>query len=414
MTIEPDENDPNNEERASGITRRRLLGRLGAAGAVGAVGAVGGLSASGIAGINADAAGAAPLSSQSIISFHGEHQAGITNPAPSHAVVAAFDVIAPDRAALQALLESWSLAGSRMTRGLPAGPTLTTERLPNDPGEAMGLAPSALTITLGVGASLFGTPEQDRFGLASKRPSNLIDLPAFKGDALDAQWSGGDLMVQACAEDEQVAFHAIHALAARSTAFVKLRWMQSGFLGTSNASSARPPRNLLGFHDGIVSLSGTDLESVVWVKSGDQRWMRNGTYLVVRRIRADLTTWDAEVLEEQQEVIGRVRSTGARLYEKSEPTAAHVVQASPEKNNGAQILRRGFNYSAGALPDGSLDAGLIFLGFGNNPEKQFVAIQQRLSERDALNEYITHVGNSIFAILPGAKRGEYLGQSLFS
>ncbi|MBJ7513608.1 MAG: Dyp-type peroxidase, partial [Acidimicrobiia bacterium] len=257
-------------------------------------------------------------------------------------------------------------------------------------------------------------PEQDRFGLASKRPSNLIDLPAFKGDALDAQWSGGDLVVQACAEDEQVAFHAIHALAARSTAFVKLRWMQSGFLGTSNASSARPPRNLLGFHDGIVSLSGTDLESVVWVKSGDQRWMRNGTYLVVRRIRADLTTWDAEVLEEQQEVIGRVRSTGARLYEKSEPTAAHVVQASPEKNNGAQILRRGFNYSAGALPDGSLDAGLIFLGFGNNPEKQFVAIQERLSERDALNEYITHVGSSIFAILPGAKRGEYLGQSLFS
>ncbi|MBJ7514547.1 MAG: Dyp-type peroxidase, partial [Acidimicrobiia bacterium] len=173
MTIEPDENDPNNEERASGITRRRLLGRLGAAGAVGAVGAVGGLIASGVAASNA--AGASPLSSESIISFHGEHQAGIANPAPSHAVVAAFDVTAPDRAALQALLESWSLAASRMTRGVPAGPTLTTERLPNDPGEAMGLAPSALTITLGVGTSLFGTPEQDRFGLASKRPSNLID-----------------------------------------------------------------------------------------------------------------------------------------------------------------------------------------------------------------------------------------------
>ncbi|MEI6571795.1 MAG: deferrochelatase/peroxidase EfeB, partial [Actinomycetes bacterium] len=122
MTIEPEDNDPKNEESASRITRRRLLGTLGAAGAVGAVGAVGGLSASGVAGINADAAGAAPLSSQSIISFHGERQAGITNPAPSHAVVAAFDVIAPDRAALQALLESWSLTASRMTRGLPAGP----------------------------------------------------------------------------------------------------------------------------------------------------------------------------------------------------------------------------------------------------------------------------------------------------
>ncbi len=410
MSLDPTENDPQRNDGASHITRRRLLGTLGAAGAVGAVG---GLGAASVAGINADAAGASQLSSQSIISFHGKHQAGIANPAPSHAVVAAFDVTAPDRAALQALLESWSLAASRMTRGLPAGPSLTTTRLPNDPGEAMGLAPSALTITLGVGASLFGTREQDRFGLASKRPGNLINLPAFKGDALDAQWSGGDLVVQACAEDEQVAFHAIHALAARSTAFVKLRWMQSGFLGTTNTSSARPPRNLLGFHDGIVNPSGPDLESVVWVNSGGKGWMRNGTYLVVRRIRANLATWDAEVLEEQQEILGRVRSTGARL-EKSRPNTAHVVQASPEKNGGAQILRRGFNYSAGVLPDGSLDAGLVFLGFGNNPQGQFVRIQQRLSERDALNEYITHVGSSIFAILPGAKRGEYLGQSLFS
>lgn len=414
MSPERDENSPQDDTGASHITRRRLLGTLGAAGAVGAVGAVGGLGASSVAGINAEAVGASPLPSQSIISFHGEHQAGIANPAPSHAVVAAFDVTAPDRAALQALLESWSLAASRMTRGLPAGPSLNTTRLPNDPGEAMGLAPSALTITLGVGASLFGTPEQDRFGLASKRPSNLIDLPAFKGDALEAQWSGGDLVVQACADDEQVAFHAIHALAARSTAFVKLRWMQSGFLGTSNTSSARPPRNLLGFHDGIVNPSGADLESVVWVNSGDQAWMRNGTYLVARRIRTDLTKWDAEVLEEQQEVIGRVRSTGARLDNKSRPAAAHVVQASPEKNDGARILRRAFNYSAGVLPDGSLDAGLVFLGFGNNPQRQFVAIQQRLSEHDALSDYITHVGSSIFAILPGAKRGEYLGQSLFS
>ncbi len=414
MSLDPTENDPQRNDGASHITRRQLLGTLGAAGAVGAVGAVGGLGASGVAGINTDAAGASPLPSQSIISFHGEHQAGIANPAPSHAVVAAFDVTAPDRAALQALLESWSLAASRMTRGLPAGPSLTTTRLPNDPGEAMGLAPAALTITLGVGAPLFGTPERDRFGLAAKRPSNLIDLPAFKGDALDAQWSGGDLVVQACAEDEQVAFHAIHALAARSTAFVKLRWMQSGFLGTSNASSARPPRNLLGFHDGIVNPRGADMESVVWISNSDQAWMRNGTYLVARRIRSDLTKWDAEALEEQQEIIGRVRSTGARLDRKSRPSSAHAVQSSPEKNGGARILRRGFNYSAGVLPDGSLDAGLLFLCFGNNPEKQFVTIQRRLSENDALNEYITHVGSSIFAILPGAKRGEYLGQSLFS
>lgn len=412
MTIKPDENSPNHEESVSRITRRRLLGALGAAGAVGAVGAVGGLSASGVGDINADAAGASPLSAESIISFHGEHQAGIANAAPSHAVVAAFDVIAPDRAALQALFEAWTLCASRMTRGLPAGPALTTTRIPNDPAEAMGLPASALTITVGVGATLFGTSAMNRFDLYAKRPSALIDLPSFKGDQLDAHWSGGDLVVQACADDEQVAFHAIHALAARSSAFVKLRWMQSGFLGTSNASSARPPRNLLGFHDGIVTPDRTDLESLVWVSSGDQRWMRNGTYLVARRIRTDLTKWDSEALEEQQETIGRVRSTGARLDKKSRPNTAHVVQASAEKNNGAQILRRGFNYSAGALPDGSLDAGLIFLAFGNNPAEQFVPIQTRLSERDSLNEYITHVGSSIFAILPGAKRGEYLGQSL--
>ena len=414
MSPEPDEATPIKTQPGSRITRRQLLGTLGAAGAVGTVAAVGGLGSSGATGFNPQSADASELPLQSVIKFNGVHQAGIAEPAPSHGVVAAFDVIAPDRAGLQALFESWTLMASRMTRGLPAGPSLTTSRLPNDPGEAMGLAPSALTITLGVGATLFGTPQTDRFGLTTKRPSALIDLPLFQGDQLDAKWSGGDLVVQACAQDEQVAFHAIHALAARSTAFVKLRWMQSGFLGNTNASSDGPPRNLLGFHDGTVNPRGPAMNKVVWINKGDQEWMLNGTYLVVRRIRTDLTKWDAEVLEEQQEIIGRVRSTGAHLDKGSRPAAAHAIQASPAKNGGARLLRRGFNYSAGVLPDGSLDAGLLFLGFGNDPANQFVTIQRRLSEHDKLRDYTTPVGSAIFAILPGAKRGEYLGQSLLS
>jgi deferrochelatase/peroxidase EfeB len=81
------------------------------------------------------------------------------------------------------------------------------------------------------------------------------------------------------------------------------------------------------------------------------------------------------------------------------------------------MLRRGYSYDDGwdpAASDGAgrLDAGLFFMAYVRDPVAQFVPMQQRLANADALNRFITHVGSALFAILPGAPEGGYVGQTL--
>jgi deferrochelatase/peroxidase EfeB len=59
-----------------------------------------------------------------------------------------------------------------------------------------------------------------------------------------------------------------------------------------------------------------------------------------------------------------------------------------------------------------LEAGLFFICFQRNPQRQFVPIQRRLGSRDALTEYIKHVGSAVFAVPPGARHGGYVGEAL--
>ena len=396
-----------------------MLGGIGAAG-----GLLGAAAIPGVAGASTDR-GTGTDASARIVPFHGRHQAGIATPAPRHATVAAFDVLADDAASLRTLLDGWTIAAERMTRGLPAGPVLDVTRPPNDPGEAMGLGPASLTITVGVGPSMFVGARAARFGLATQRPAALADLPAFAGDALEARWSDGDLIVQACADDAQVAFHAVHALTVTGAGLIRPRWSLDGFLGTGRGTETPTPRNLLGFKDGTVNPTRDEFDRVVW--AGDERrWMRGGSYLVVRRIRLDLERWDAEALDDQEETIGRVRSTGAPLTGGTETTAprlrgpgsdaipadAHIRVASPTMNDGARILRRGYNYSAGATATGALDAGLLFLAYQRDPRTQFVPIQTRLASQDALRTYVTAVGSGVYAILPGVRPGASYADSL--
>jgi len=394
------------------VSRRAVLGGLGAAGGLVGLGAL-----PGVAGA-APGAGSRSNGTARVVPFHGRHQAGITDPAPRHATVAAFDVTATDLAGLRSLLDAWTIAAERMTRGLPAGPVLDVTRAPNDPGEAMGLGPSGLTITVGVGPSLLSGASGARFGLSTRRPAPLADLPAFEGDALVDRWSDGDLIVQACSDDAQVAFHAVHALAVTGAGLVRVRWSIDGFLGTPRGTESPTPRNLMGFKDGTVNPEPAQFDRVVW--AGDEpRWMRGGSYLVVRRIRMDLAAWDAETLDDQQETIGRIRSTGAPLTGGTEssapilrgrgsqaiPAGAHIRVASPAANGGARLLRRGYNYSAGTTEAGDLDAGLLFLAYQRDPREQFVPIQRRLATADALRTYVTAVGSGVYAVLPGVRPG---------
>jgi deferrochelatase/peroxidase EfeB len=303
-----------------------------------------------------------------------------------------------------------------------------------DTGEAFDLGPAGLTVTVGFGPSFF----DDRFGLAGKRPAALADLPALPGDALDPARSNGDLCVQACANDPQVAFHVIRNFARIGRGSVVMRWSQLGFGRTSSTSIAQQtPRNLMGFKDGTNNVKAEDaaeLDQFVWVDDEtDQPWMKGGSYLVTRRIRMLIESWDADYLADQETIFGRRKDTGAPLTGRSEfdlvdlsakapdgtlviDADAHIRLAAPSSHGGQRILRRGYSYTDGTdAQTGQLDAGLFFIAFQKDPRVQFVPIQRMLGQRDLLNEYIKHVGTGLFAVPPGLRKaGDWYGKALFT
>ncbi len=263
-------------DRGVSISRRQLLAGSGLASAA----LLAGAGTPGVAAAATSGATSSPAGSSSTVPFHGAHQAGIVTPEQARMVFATYDVTAPDLAAVAALLTVWTDAATRLTAGEPLAGQGGSFAPPVDTGEAVGLGPSRLTLTVGFGPGLF----DGRFGLASLRPAALADLPPFAGDQLDAGTSGGDLCVQACADDPQVAFHAIHNLSRLALGTATLRFVQSGFGRTAAPGAGQPtPRNLLGFHDGTANPDPSDdaaMRRIVWVDGGDQRWMVGGSYLV--------------------------------------------------------------------------------------------------------------------------------------
>ena len=409
----------------SEITRRRLLASagVGAAG-IGLAGASGYL----IGGETAkadDGTGSAP--------FYGEHQAGIATPAQDRLHFAAFDLVTESRSELRELMREWTLAAAEMTSGQMIGDTNNMSLAPpEDTGETVGLLPSRLTVTFGFGPSLF---EKGGLGLQGKRPAALRDLPPLPGDELNDSESGGDICVQACSDDPQVAFHAIRNLARIGRGTVVMRWSQLGFGRTASTSrSQETPRNLMGFKDGTANIKAEDGEAVdrfVWVGGEGPAWMRGGSYMVTRRIRMLLEVWDRSALGDQEETIGRDKYAGAPLGGSDEfepldlkaerngkpviPVDAHVRLASASANGGERILRRGYSFTDGVDESlGELEAGLFFICFQRDPQRQFVAIQRRLGASDALNEYIKHVGSAVFAAPPGVRSGGFVGEALLS
>ena len=400
--------------------------------------------------------------------FYGTHQSGIHTPQQANTVMAAFDVTTADTAALVATLRAWTEASARMTAGETAEP-LTSEaaRPPADSGEALHLPPRRLTLTFGFGPTLFEKDGKDRFGLASRRPAALAELPRFTGDQLDPKYSGGDICIQACADDSLVAFHAIRQLAriAATTGAAQsygktsgspsgtaaLRWMQTGFLPDSPSGST--PRNLLGFRDGTQNpgsphaaeiaggktIGNGDFDEVVWVEDGPD-WMRGGSYMVARRIRLALEHWDRTDLDFQEQVIGRRKISGAPLTGGDEFTPldldavdkdgnsiialnAHVRLGAASANGGARIMRRAYSYNDGLnfvaerwppWHQGlEYDAGLLFIAYQRDPREGFSRIFEPMSKLDLLNQYATHVGSAVFACCGGIQPGEFIGQKLF-
>ncbi|MFD7320966.1 iron uptake transporter deferrochelatase/peroxidase subunit [Streptomyces sp. NPDC059875] len=420
------EANENTAPESTPTSRRTVLGWGGAGLALGAA------AAGGAVALTRTGDTTAPVAdSGAAVPFHGPHQAGIATAVQDRLHFAAFDVKTKDRAELVQLLKDWTRAAERMTAGREVGEGAyggLPEAPPDDTGEALGLKPSRLTLTIGFGPSLF----DGRFGLTDKRPGALVDLPKFPGDNLDPSRSGGDLCVQACADDPQVAVHAIRNLARIGFGKVAVRWSQLGFGKTSSTTpDAQTPRNLFGFKDGTRNIAGTDtaaLDKHVWVPAKDAPgaagWMTGGSYLVARRIRMNVETWDRTPLQEQEDIFGRDKREGApagKAKEHDEPflkamkPEAHVRLAHPDSNNGATILRRGYSFTDGTDGLGRLEAGLFFLAYQRDVRTGFIPVQTSLAHADVLNEYIQHVGSALFAVPPGVRdKDDWWGRALFA
>jgi deferrochelatase/peroxidase EfeB len=418
----------------TGVSRRSLLGAAGL-GAL-AAGAGGGYAL----GRSDDDVVADPDALP--VEFEGKHQAGIVTPAQDRMYFVALDMTSERREDLISLLKEWTAAARKLVRGNEVGDLGAVAGSPfappEDTGEALGLAPSRLTLTVGFGPTLFEKDGKARFGLDGQKPDLLTELPSFSGDELDPAVCGGDLAIQACANDPQVAVHAVRNLVRIAFGRASVRYSQMGFGRTSSTSAAQvTPRNLLGFKDGTANIKvedTKDVDSFVWAQPGDgPRWLDGGSYMVTRKIDMRIEIWDREPLEGQESIIGRAKGSGGPLSggdefaeldftakgKDGEPAIAeksHVRLAHPDFNHGAKLLRRGYNFVDGSNGLGQLSAGLFFIAYQRNPEKQFVQVQRSLagSQNDTLNEYIVHVGSGLFACPPGVGRTGYWGEGLFA
>jgi deferrochelatase/peroxidase EfeB len=418
--------------------RRGFLKTGGVAIAAGA-----GLGASGLAHA-AQAASGKPRTDDpqhAVEPFFGAHQGGIVTPQQSHTYVAAFDLTTDKRDDVISLLREWTHAAARLTQGAPAASLDTADdRSAPDSGDVLGMGTSGLTITFGFGPGLFTHEGKDRYGLANRRPAALVDLPRFNGDQLIAEKTGGDLFIQACANDSQVAFHAVRQLARMGYGAIQMRWGQAGFV---SGPRGQTPRNLMGFKDGTNNPSTQKpplMNHFVWASSADAPWMQGGTYTVVRRVRITLEHWDRTELGFQEQVFGRRKYSGAPIGKKHEfdaldltaqdkdgnpviPENSHVRLSNQASNNGAQILRRSYSYNDGTnfyierwppwRQETEYDAGLIFIAHQSDPRTGFIPINEKLAKFDMMNQFTTHVGSAVFAVPPGAREGSFIGAGLF-
>ncbi|TMR40644.1 Dyp-type peroxidase [Actinomadura geliboluensis] len=435
------------------VSRRAVI--TTAAATAGAAAAAGALAAA-----DRDAAPPPPGPSGTV-PFHGTHQAGIATPQQQYALFAAFDLETADplngdrlttaQAAgnFRRLMQAWTDVAERLTRGRPPAPRPGHRPgVPPDSGIADGLEPSRLTVTFGLGPDLF-----ERIGRRRDRPGRLAPLPAFRGDRLEAAWSGGELLVQICADDPQIVSRAFRAVRSRAPGVARLRWSQQGFLGRFGDAT---PRNLFGHKDGTANLrpGHARFDRTVWsTAQDDPAWFAGGTYLVFRKIRMDLPKWDTTPGRAQDLVIGRRRGDGAPLSGEHEFSAPDLSRPGPDGGplipvdshvaliRDVPMLRRSYNYDYGVQantePTGPhhhggdaghhhgegaerhsgsghdiYDAGLLFCAYLSDPGF-FIRAQRKLAESDRLNAFIRHTGSAVFAVPPGVQPGGRVAAGLF-
>ncbi len=410
MTTSGDSDTP---APTTSVSRRGLLAAGGAVAAT-SVGVAAGYA---LAGQPTEPA-AAPEADDSLVPFHGPHQAGIATQPQTHAAFLAFDLRgATDRAAAVRLMKLLTDDARRLTAATP---------VLGDQEPELARTPARLTFTFGFGPRFF-----TQLGLTQRQPSGLTELPAFGIDQLKPQFCDGDLLVQVCADDPLVLAHAVRQVTKTTRSFAKPRWVQRGFTQPRVAlHGAEVSRNLMGQLDGTVNPvpATPDFDAVVW--AGPQTgWFAGGTTLVLRRITMQLDTWDELDTPDKELTIGRRLASGAPLTGTAAtdqadfaavdanglpviPPFSHMARARPHQQND-RFLRRPYNYDDSNVESGA-DAGLLFVTYQADIAAQYLPVQQRLAEQDLLNAWTVPIGSAVFALPPGCDENGYIGEGLLA
>ncbi|WP_217180644.1 Dyp-type peroxidase [Streptomyces sp. AC495_CC817] len=401
----------------TGSTRRQFLlgGAVVGVGAAAAIGVDLALNAQKPAdGSDAGSGASEPMNGEETVPFFGRHQAGIDTAAQAHGVFLSLDLLAEtDRGGLARLMKILTDDAARLTQGIAALADSEPE---------LAASPARLTVTFGFGPGLVARASGDA-------PAWLAPLPPFGIDALQPEFSHGDLLIQVAGDDPLTVAHAVRMLLKDTRSFAALRWTQSGFRrahGTERPGTTM--RNLFGQVDGTSNPQpGTDeFDSVVWSRDG---WLAGGTGVVVRRIRMDLDKWDRLDRGGREASVGRTLANGAPLTGSEEfdepdfdattaigfpviPQFAHIRRARGD--DGEKIFRRAYNYDERPTGGGVSESGLLFVSFQADIARQFTPMQQRLADLDLLNEWTTPIGSAVFAVPPGCREGGYIGETLLS
>ena len=395
---------------SSRIGRRRFL--TGAAGLAG-VGVGAGVTAGGAAALRP--APAERVFGSETVDFYGDHQAGVTTTPPAHVTYVGIDLASGANAsALAGILGIWTDDAARLTQGRPSL---------SDAEPELALLPANLTVTVGVGERVFTVT-----GTEKLRPSWLRPLPAFGVDRLDPRWAQTDLLLAICSDDPMTVAHTMRVMVNAVRTRIAVRWVQRGFRESRGVrAGGATMRNLMGQVDGTAQPGRSLHDTLIWDDGSAQAWFAGGTSLVLRRIAMDLDGW-AELDRRGRELtMGRRLADGAPLSGDREhdepdfaaidkglpviPASSHVARAH-RTGERDRFLRRAYNYDD--PPEGTAisNSGLLFAAFQRDVEAQFIPVQRRLAEHDALNEWTVPIGSAVYAILPGVREGEVLGSAL--
>jgi deferrochelatase/peroxidase EfeB len=372
------------------------------------------------------------------VPFYGEYQAGIINPPPSERQTAgnfvAFDVTAASRAELTDLFRALTAQAAFLTAGGTAPTAPPNSPQPDDGILGPQIPADALTITVAVGSSLF----DGRYGLAARKPAQLVPMTPFKHDSLDPALSNGDLLIQLCAGSRDTAVHALFQIINNTSGAMTQRWSVNGVHSPPRPSGTN--RDFFGFKDGIANpdtTSTAQMNQYVWVQphTGEPAWAAGGTYQVVRIIRFAMEKWQRVPLATQERIFGRRKVSGAPMYALNPnasdlldpvytndpqglitPLNSHIRLVNPQTPETAAtstILRRSYEYQAGPDTGGQPDVGNAFCCFARHLDT-YIAMQTRL-EAEMLVPYLTPRGGGYFFALPGVRdKQDYYARGLLT